>query len=202
MICLNDFFIPTDTDRRMRLQNIFNKCFEFSEILHTFAVMKNVIPLILALFTLVGCVVDESDNDNGYTDLVGVGDHLPSFSVEVVNGAARYTFSSDALTGTTVIVFFNTGCSDCQRELPVLNDYYLQHRSEPGFQMVAIAREEKEESIKAFWEAHGLSIPFSPQSDRRVYNLFATITIPRVYFCSQTGLITWIGIEHFVLPEH
>lgn len=165
-----------------------------------FAVMKNVIPLVLALFMLVGCVVDEPGKDNGDTDLVGVGDHLPSFSVEVVNGADRYTFSSDALTGPTVIVFFNTSCSDCQRELPVLNDYYLQHRSEPGFQMVAIAREETEESIRAFWEAHELSIPYSPQSDRSVYNLFATITIPRVYFSSHTGLITWVGIEKFTLP--
>lgn len=165
-----------------------------------FAVMKNVLSLVLALFMLVGCVVDEPGKDNDDTDLVGVGDHLPSFSVEVVNGADRYTFSSDALTGPTVIVLFNTSCSDCQRELPVLNDYYLQHCSEPGFQMVAIAREEIEESIRAFWEAHELSIPYSPQSDRSVYNLFATITIPRVYFSSHTGLITWVGIEKFTLP--
>ena len=165
-----------------------------------FAVMKKVVPLFLALCMLVGCVVDEPGKDNGDTDLVGVGDHLPSFSVEVVDGVARYTFSSDALTGPTVIVFFNTSCSDCQRELPILNDYYLQHRSEPGFQMVAIAREETEESIRAFWGAHELSIPFSPQSDRSVYKLFATVTIPRVYFCSHAGLITWIGIEKFTLP--
>ena len=150
---------------------------------------------------LAGCVVDEPGSDNDDTDLVGVGDRLPSFSVEVVDDATRYTFSSDALTGPTVIIFFNTGCSDCQRELPVLNDYYQQHRSEPGFQMVAIAREETEESIRAYWEAHNLSIPYSPQGDRRVYNLFATITIPRVYFSSHTGLITWVGIEKFTLPD-
>ena len=67
--------------------------------------------------------------------------------------------------------------------------------------MVAIAREETEESIQAFWEAHGLSIPYSPQSDRRVYNLFAIITIPRVYFCTHSGLINWVGIEKFTLPD-
>ena len=150
---------------------------------------------------MAGCVVDEPGDDSDNTDLVGVGDRLPSFSVEIVDGTGRYTFSSDVLAGPTVIVFFNTGCSDCQRELPVLNDYYLQHRSDPGFQMVAIAREETEESIQAFWQAHGLSIPYSPQSDRHVYNLFATVTIPRVYFCSTTGLVTWVGIERFTLPE-
>jgi len=163
--------------------------------------MNKVVCSFFALFLLAGCVVDEPDNDSSDTDLVGVGDRLPSFSVEVIDGDVSYTFSSDALSGPTVIIFFNTGCSDCQRELPVLNDYYLQHRSEPGFQMVAIAREETEESIQAFWDAHRLSIPYSPQSDRRVYNLFATITIPRVYFCTNSGLITWVGIEKFTLPD-
>lgn len=165
-----------------------------------FAVVKKNIGLFLLLCMLVGCVVDEPGEGSADTDLVGVGDRLPSFSVGVIDDTAHYTFSSDALTGPTVIVFFNTSCSDCQRELPVLNDYYLQHRSEPGFQMVAIAREESEESIRAFWQSNALSIPYSPQSDRRVYNLFATVTIPRVYFCSKSGEITWVGIEHFKLP--
>lgn len=148
----------------------------------------------------MGCVVDEPGDGVADTDLVGVGNRLPSFSVEVIEGTTRYTFFSEALTGRTVIVFFNTSCSDCQRELPDLNDYYLQHRSDPGFQMVAIAREETEESIQAFWQAHDLRIPYSPQDDRRVYNLFATATIPRVYFCEKTGEITWVGIERFTIP--
>ena len=163
--------------------------------------MNKVVWLFFAMCMLAGCVVDESGDEGGDTDLIRVGDRLPSFSVEVVDGADHYSFSSDALIGRAVIVFFNTGCSDCQRELPVLNDYYLQHRSEPGFQMVAIAREETEESIQAFWQSHSLSIPYSPQSDRRVYNLFATATIPRVYFCSPLGFVTWVGIERFTLPE-
>jgi thiol-disulfide isomerase/thioredoxin len=164
--------------------------------------MKMVVWLFLAMYMFVGCVVDEPGESSGDIDLVGVGDRLPSFSVEVVDNDARYTFSSDALIGRTVIVFFNTTCSDCQRELPVLNDYYLQHRSEPGFQMVAIAREETEESIQAFWQSHSLSIPYSPQDDRRVFNLFATATIPRVYFCEKTGEIIWVGIERFILPNN
>ena len=163
--------------------------------------MKKILGLFSFLCMLVGCVIDEPGESSGDTDLVRVGDRLPSFSVEVVDSNSRYTFSSDALTGPTVIILFNTSCPDCQRELPVLNDYYLRHCSEPGFQMVAIAREETEESIQAIWQAQGLSIPYSPQSDRRIFNLFATATIPRVYFCLQSGEVTWVGIERFVLPE-
>jgi peroxiredoxin len=163
--------------------------------------MKKIISLFAVLCLLVGCVVDEPDEGNSSTDVVEVGDRLPFFSVDVVGGSDRYTFSSDALTGSTVIVFFNTSCSDCQRELPELNDYYLRHRQELGFRMVAIAREESEESIATYWKQHNLSIPYSPQTDRRVYNLFATQYIPRAYICSAQGVILWMGIENFDMPD-
>jgi len=163
--------------------------------------MKKIISLFAVLCLLVGCVVDEPGEGNSSTDVVEVGDRLPSFSVDVVDGSDRYTFSSDALTGSTVIVFFNTSCSDCQRELPELNDYYLRHRQELGFRMVAIAREESEESIATYWKQHNLSIPYSPQTDRRVYNLFATQYIPRAYICSAQGVILWMGIENFDMPD-
>lgn len=161
--------------------------------------MKKILGLFLALSMLVGCVVDEHDEDADKEDLVKVGDRLPSFSVDVIDGDSTYVFSSDRLTGPTVIVFFHTGCSDCQRELPELNDYYLRHRSDPGFQMVAIAREESEADVTAYWQEHGLVIPYSPQADRRIFNLFAFMTIPRVYVCSPSGIVEWIGIENFTI---
>lgn len=152
---------------------------------------------------LSGCVIDDSEEPASSDDssIVRVGDHLPSFSVEVVDGTDHYTFSSDALTGPTVIVLFNTSCSDCQRELPELNNYYLRHRQDPGFQMVAIAREESEESIATYWKQHNLLIPYSPQSDRRIYSLFATQYIPRVYICSVQGIVQWMGVEDFDIEQ-
>lgn len=163
--------------------------------------MKKVVGLFLALSMLVGCVVDEHDEEADKEDLVRVGDRLPSFSVDVIDGDSTYVFSSDRLTGRTVIILFHTGCSDCQRELPELNDYYLGHRSDPGFQMVAIAREESVSEIAAFWQEKGLVIPYSPQDDRRIYNLFAFVTIPRVYICSLSGIVEWIGIENFTVED-
>jgi peroxiredoxin len=126
-----------------------------------------------------------------------VGDHLPDFSIEVIDGVSRTLFNNKSLKGTSVIVFFHTGCTDCQRELPELNAYYLRHCQEPGFQMVAIAREESASEVAAFWLDYGLSIPYSPQPDRRVYNLFADMTIPRVYVSSPQGIVEWVGIERF-----
>ena len=150
--------------------------------------------LLLLLATGCSTVVDEGENE--VKEYVRVGERLPTFSVETVCAdGATGTFSTAALTGETVIVLFHTSCGDCQRELPRLNDYYLLHRSDPGFQMVAISREEGAESIAAYWRTQGLSIPYSPQTDRRIYNLFASSIIPRVYFCSAAGIVTKICIE-------
>lgn len=163
--------------------------------------MKALLGLLLPLCLFVGCVVDSDEEPSESEERVKVGDRLPSFSVEVIDGDSTYVFSSDRLTGRTAIVFFHTECKDCQRELPELNDYYLRHRDEPGFQMVAIAREESEPEIAAYWQEHGLSIPFSPQDDRRIFNLFASSTIPRVYISSPSGIVEWVGIENFTIID-
>lgn len=163
--------------------------------------MKILIRVFMMAFLLVGCTIDDHKDspDPDETSLIKVGDRLPSFSVDMITGEGRDVFSTLRLTGRTVIVFFHTSCSDCQRELPKLNDYYLRHRSEQGFQMVAIAREEGMESIAAFWQEKQLSIPYSPQVDRRIFNLFATQTIPRVYICSSEGIVQWMGVENFTI---
>lgn len=141
---------------------------------------------------IVGCSLNDDDE---VTEHIKVGDRVPSFALTVDDGEQVRTFSTARLTGETVIVFFNTTCGDCQRELPRLNDYYLQHRSDEGFQMVAISREEGAESVAAYWDANHLQIPYFAQTDRRIYNLFATSIIPRVYFCTAEGVVTRIFVE-------
>lgn len=129
-----------------------------------------------------------------------VGSRVPIFSVNVVDYEGLTTsFSTNRLYGETVIVFFSTQCKDCQRELPELNDYYLKHKDDEGFQMVAISRAEGEQSVADFWSANNLQIPYSAQEDRKIYDLFASSVIPRVYFVSSSGIITKVLIENFDL---
>ena len=155
---------------------------------HTF------ISLLLCLL-IMGCSSIEDDNE--VTERVNVGDRVPLFSVEMVKDGERSTFSTAQLTGETVIVFFNTTCPDCQRDLPNLNQYYLKHKADEGFQMVAISREEGEEDVAAYWKDNGLQIPYFAQNDRRIYELFASSIIPRVYFVSAQGIVTRVFIERF-----
>ncbi len=163
-----------------------------------FTRMKH-LSLLTACFLLMtlaaGCSSVNDDKDEKGAD-VKVGDRVPLFTVETVTeNGTKSVFSTERLTGETVIVLFHTSCGDCQRELPRLNAYYLQHCKDNGFQMVAISREENAESVAAFWKEKKLSIPYSAQTDRRIYNLFASTYIPRVYFCRADGIVTKICVE-------
>ena len=153
-----------------------------------------IIGMMLLCLLLTGCSSIEDDETK---ERVVVGDRVPLFSVEMVKDGERSTFSTAQLTGETVIVFFNTTCPDCQRDLPKLNQYYLKHKVDEGFQMVAISREEGEEDVAAYWKDNGLQIPYFAQNDRRIYELFASSIIPRVYFVSAQGIVTRVFIERF-----
>ncbi len=154
--------------------------------------------MLLCLLT-VGC---SSINDNQeVTERVKVGDRVPSFSVDVVDNGSHYTFSTGHLSGETVIVLFSTLCGDCKRELPELNEYYLRHKDDPGFQMVAISRAEGPDMVAPFWEEYHLQIPYSAQEDRHIYDLFASSIVPRVYFVSAQGIVTRVLIENFEVGE-
>jgi peroxiredoxin len=157
--------------------------------------MNKYIALMLLCLLMTGCSSIEDDHE--VTERVNVGDRVPLFSVEMVKDGERSTFSTAQLTGETVIVFFNTTCPDCQRDLPKLNQYYLKHKVDEGFQMVAISRAEGEEDVAAYWKDKGLQIPYSAQDDRRIYELFASSIIPRIYFVSAQGVVTRIFIERF-----
>lgn len=157
--------------------------------------MSKYIALMLLCLLMTGCSSIEDDHE--VTERVNVGDRVPSFSVEMVKDGERIMFSTSHLTGETVIVFFNTTCPDCQRDLPKLNQYYLKHKADEGFQMVAISRAEDEDAVAAYWKDNGLQIPYSAQNDKRIYELFASSIIPRIYFVSAQGIVTRVFIEKF-----
>ena len=163
--------------------------------------MNKVKLLSIMLLCLVFAGCSSIHEDNEVVERVKVGDRVPSFTVDVVDNGVHSTFSTAHLTGETVIVFFSTLCSDCQRELPELNDYYLRHKDDDGFQMVAISRGEGESMVAPYWEEYGLDIPYSAQEDRRIYELFASSIVPRVYFVSAQGLVTRVLIEDFEVGE-
>ncbi len=157
--------------------------------------MRKILFLTVTVAVLASCINDKPQGAN-----IGVGDVLPHFSVTMNDGSV---VSDTSLRGTeALIVFFNTGCGDCRRELPVIQKYYdtcsdtastRLRQAEPtvsSTQVVCISRAETEESVAAYWHEHGFTMPYSAQPDRRVYELFASTGIPRIYKVNKEGIIT------------
>ena len=113
-----------------------------------------------------------------------VGDKIPAFSVQMSNGL---TLTDADLKGkVSVLVFFNTGCPDCRRELP-----HLQKMSErfPDVTFICISRAETEESIKSFWATKQLTLPYSAQPDRQLYDAFGAKGLPKLYLVNKDHVI-------------
>ena len=146
--------------------------------------LKLFYPLIMLLVcTTQGCISD--DEPQGPS--LKAGDSLPHFSVTFDNGVA---VSTESLIGKVpVIVFFNTNCADCRKELPVVQRLYDTFQDSPKVEVLPISREEGQEEILRYWEANNLSMPFSAQENRDVYSLFAPSVIPRIYIADTQGVI-------------
>ena len=137
--------------------------------------------------------LDERTPEDDETSLIRVGDRLPAFRVRLMDGT---WLSADSLMGCrSVVVLFNTGCRDCQQELPIVDSLFRDHDDEPDVRFVAIAREEEAETIWDFWDAHDMALPFAAQADRSIYNLFATSVIPRIYLSGSDGVVRYMHTD-------
>lgn len=144
--------------------------------------MKNTITAIfISLLAAVSCIQDDPEQEFE----LKAGDRIPEFAVTMSDGTVM---TSDRLSqGPALIMFFHTGCPDCQNTLPSVQKIYDEYKDKVSFAL--ISREQADEEIKAYWQEKGYTVPYSAQPDRKVYNLFATSRVPRVYICSD-GKIT------------
>ncbi len=127
----------------------------------------------------------------GKDDIVTAGQMLPDFSVTLADNNEIATAN---LKGKpSVLVLFSTTCIDCRKELPAIQRLYDEKNAQVNF--LCISREQPENEVSDYWKANKLTLPYSPQTDRRVYSLFAKRTIPRVYISDKTGRVRTVFVE-------
>lgn len=151
--------------------------------------------LYLLAFILFGATAlsctSEDDNATDNAIELSIGDRLPDFIVTTNNGT---TVSNKSLAGqVSLIVFFHTGCKDCQTELPVIQQFYDNHPETP---LLCISRAESEASVAKFWKTHQLTLPYSAQENRDIFERFAYHTIPRIYVADKEGIIRSIFTDN------
>ncbi len=138
----------------------------------------------IAAVVLPSCVTDEVKEPWS----VGPGDECPRFDIVLDDGSRVSTV--DLAGRRTMIVFFNTECEDCRRELPVIQSVADRLGPEtagetpqaPGIPyIICVSRAEGSAAVEEYWAANGLTLPYSAQDDDAVYRRFASSVIPRVY---------------------
>lgn len=139
---------------------------------------------IIILFFVIGissCIND----DVGTASIINAGSKLPHFKVTLNDGSIFD--SSQPGERPLVISFFNTTCEDCRKELPIIQEVYAELGKSADF--IAISREESVQAIEEYWKVEGLTMPFSAQSDRQIYNMFALSGIPRIYITDNARTV-------------
>ena len=136
--------------------------------------------LLTAVLSLTSCIKEKQTGAD-----LSVGDRIPDLTVEVSDGT---TLTGARLReGVSLIMFFTTECPDCQETLPVVRTLYDEYAGQ-GVKFALISREQSEDSISSYWLSQGFTMPYSAQSGRAVYELFARSRVPRVYIC-RDGVI-------------
>ncbi len=142
---------------------------------------------IVGFLSLVSSCVNEKEDAEMQPDVVEVGDVLPEFTVMMSDGR---TVESGSLHGQpSFVLFFNTACGDCRRELPLVQQMYERYGVDGRMFFMAVSREQDAASVGAYWAENGLTIPFSAQTDRTVYHLFAYSSIPRIYIVDASRVV-------------
>lgn len=137
--------------------------------------MKKCLATVPAVLLFASCIREGRPGGE-----IAPGDRLPDFVVEMNDGSLVSTASLEG--SVSLVMFFNTGCPDCREELPAVQRIYDEFGS--CVRIVCISREEGRAGIEAYWRENGLTLPYSAQEDREVYELFAGSGVPRVYVSS------------------
>jgi peroxiredoxin len=150
--------------------------------------MRTLCFFILLLAGIPGFAQTEAE-----TTLVKVGQTVPEFSYKTPDGK---TINMKDLRGKLVLInFFATWCGPCRQELPhIQNEIFDQYKNNPKFQLLIFGREHNDEEVQKFKAENKYTMPFYADPERKIYGLFASQFIPRVFLVSRNGKVLFNSV--------
>jgi thiol-disulfide isomerase/thioredoxin len=126
-----------------------------------------------------------------------VGEPLPDFSVQTFDGKSlsRAGFAGKPL----LLVFWNTWCSDCMRELPEINR--LAEKFAPrkvAVLAINTALNDTESKARAYWKKSAYSFPSGFDQTFELGRLFRVRGVPTVFLVDSRGVIRY---KQSLLPK-
>jgi peroxiredoxin len=156
--------------------------------------LRTLSPVAFSLL-LTGCFPDPE------AEIVNVGDRAPKFSAKLVDGG---DFDFAANKGKVILLnFFGTWCAPCRIEMPELQAIWTAHKDRPDFAMIAVGRDDSNETILKYRAALGLTLPMAADPKRSAYERYAQKYVPRTFLISRDGVVAFSakGIDATTLPK-
>jgi thiol-disulfide isomerase/thioredoxin len=101
---------------------------------------------------------------------------------------------NDYLGSVVLVNLWATWCPPCREEMPTLQTFYENHKSD-GFVLVAINQEETREVVEPFVQEFGLTFPIWMDLNYQAEQEFNTESLPSSFVIDRTGKVRlmWFG---------
>ena len=153
------------------------------------------IATLTAIFlTLTSCVKQYPGK------VLSPGETIPDFTV-TTNDHRRLN-TADLLGKPSAIIFFDTTCPDCHKQLPELERIWTNHNER--LNVLAIARNEEKVQVSSYWSASGYTMPVAAPGDRSVYDLFdrgSRSGVPLTFVADPKGTLLLVSDDTKVLSS-
>lgn len=135
------------------------------------------------------------------TTLINVGDVAPDFTVTMLDGR---TIKLSELRGNVVMVcFWATWCPPCRQELAHLQEGVIDQFADQKLVVLPISRGEERSVVEKFIIDNGYKFGVGLDSDRAIYDLYASNYIPRTFIVNKQGKVVYrnAGYDEAIAQE-
>lgn len=150
--------------------------------------------LFPALLYAVACgVINEELPSYEASSKVVEGDKAPDFTATTIDDRS---VTLSAMQGDEVLlVLFSHTCPDCKS---LLDDMQAAKAvfDELGVYVLLVARDGRDDVVAAYMSDNGYDFDVIADLEREIYNLYATMYVPRTYLIDADGDVVHTTIEY------
>lgn len=141
------------------------------------------------------------EDDVEATTLVNVGDVAPDFTVTMLDG--RVIKLSELRGNVVMVCFWATWCPPCRQELAHLQEGVIDVFAGEKFVVLPISRGEERKVVEKFITDNGYKFGVGLDSDRAIYDLYASNYIPRTFIVDKQGKVVYrnAGYDEVIAQE-